>query len=132
MNIRNSNFISLHMDKQDIEHAFIFDGQTRTFINSLIAEGYLKKIGDRYYKPTEKLLDAIYLPDVFIMTADQRRYLTRNSSFTKSQLNVVFSDQIIKWLMINNWIYTDANSRYRKTEAFNDFLFEGNEAISFK
>ena len=120
------------MDKQDIEHAFIFDGQTRTFINSLIAEGYLKKIGDRYYKPTEKLLDAIYLPDVFIMTADQRRYLTRNSSFTKSQLNVVFSDQIIKWLMINNWIYTDANSRYRKTEAFNDFLFEGNEAISFK
>lgn len=130
--IRNTNFISSRMDVKDIELCFIFDGKTRPFINSLVEEGYLQKTGDRYYKPTDRLLSLAFLPEKIILTTEQRRYVTRNSAFTAEQLRVVFNNQMIKWLMVNNWIYVDANQRYRKSDQFNNWLVDGEDTINFK
>jgi hypothetical protein len=130
--IRNNNFINNRMDYHDIEFCFVLDGQVRPFINSLIAGGYIKKTGDRYYKPTDKLLELAFLPAFIQLQPEQRKFLTKNSTFTSSQLKWVFNTQMINSLMRQGLIYTDANQRFRKSEGFTDYLVEGNDIIRFK
>jgi hypothetical protein len=133
--IRNTNFISGIMTKRDIQSAFTYKGNVVDFIYKvLIEEGYLQRHSDRWYKPTEKLLDLALVPPIYEMNEMQRRFLQAHTSFTKEDLTSSFdgNQQIIKALMRRGSIKLDADRRYRLGDAFAELLADGETTITFE
>jgi len=132
--IRNNNFIAIRMDKKEIELAFIIPNNdtTRNYILSLIGDGYLTKSGDRYYKPTIKLLDLAFIPEILPVTSDQRKFISGNTVFSLEQLQTIFNRHVIRRLLLLGYFFTDANMRYRKTDKMLEFLADGDECFILK
>ena len=132
--IRNTNFIAIRMDKKEIELAFIIpeNDTARNYILSLIGDGYLTKSGDRYYKPTLKLLDLAFIPDQIDITPETRRFLTANNALSLEQLQQVFNRHVIRKLLLIGYFFCDANMRYRKTDKMQELLAEGDDYITLK
>ena len=132
MKIKNSNFICPRMQKIDIKKAFEFG---KTSVNDfiydvLIEEGWLKKINERYYKPTEKLLDYCFLPKIIKFNDNQLRFLAGNEEFNNSMLNNFFDPQIVKYLARQGFLLIIKNDRYKKSSKFEDFLADGEDKIN--
>ena len=135
MNIRNKNFICKKMQIKDIKKAFKCEGKAFDYLyDVLVEQGYMRKTGDRYFSPTEKLLNEAFLPKVLVLDEFQRRYLSNSSYFYKIDLCQIFggdlvSEQIVKKLIKEGYVLLDDNKRYRKSITLEDFLAEGEDTF---
>ena len=133
MQIKNINFISLLMQKRDICEAFVFKtGYITDEIYALIGEGYIHRRGDRWFIPTQKLLEEIFLPKCGFITLEdhQRRYLAVNNSFyLRDLVNCFGNETIVNRLIIVGYLRLEGDKRYRKATVLEDILAEGGDII---
>ena len=129
--IRNSNFIAPVMVKRDIQSAFLFEGKVSDFIwRELIENGWIVRKSDRYFKPTEKLLDLAFLPSQIVLSEGQRRALEVSTTFAKEELVEIFENlQIVKKLIKMNLLKVGADKRFRKSAELEHLLVEGETLI---
>ena len=118
------------MQQVDIKKAFDIPsrvGVLRYIYDTLIENGYLVKQNERYFKPTEKLLDLAFLPDKLILNDFQSRWLSYNTSFNKHDLIVLFDDnkQIIKKMIYLQYFQLQRNGSYAKSAKFEQDLADG-------
>jgi len=138
LEIRNKNFICKKMQLKDISKAFEFKGKAYDFIyNVLLEEDYLRKIGDRYFTPTEKLLDAAFLPKMLLVKEHQRRYLSNNAYFYRVDIVNLFggnlmAEQIVKKLIKDGYLLLDDSKRYRISTHLEDFLGDGEDTFHWE
>jgi hypothetical protein len=128
--IKNKKWISKKMTLADIVRAFEHV-EDEPIIELLIDEGLIEKDG-RYYEPTEKLLDEIYLPTTWKPTDPQRRFLMGNSTFSRKMLLMIMNEREIAKLLILGYFTVNANSKYKKSDKLVDFLMEGEKEVWFK
>jgi len=134
MEIKNPNFICPLMQKRDIQEAFVFQ-KGSSFVDELyklIGDGYLQKKGDRFYIPTQKLMDEAFLPkNGFIVMEDhQRRFLNNNNGFYFKDLVICFGNETIVNRMIKvGYLRLENDKRYRKSSLLDDLLVEGQDII---
>ena len=137
MKIRNKNFICDKMIKRDVLEAFV--NEHNTFIDltcDLIGNGYITKQGDRYFVPTKKLMEEIFLPKNGRYTLDEHqiRFLSNQSSFYFNELlfsldeNATLVNAMIRIGLLK--FHTD--KRYRKSSEFEEFLADGGDIIKVK
>ena len=99
------------MQIMDLKFAFE-KPPNKKFINfiyeNLIGEGYLHKANERYYTPTLKLLNEVFLPasNTLTLMEFQIRYLSYNTLFAKNDLFHIF-----KWRKIPKIIITEPLKR---------------------
>ena len=134
MKIKNSNFICEMMQKRDVTEAFEIDSKhALDGIYELIADGYLKKKGGRFYTPTQKLLDEVFLPKCgFINLEDhQRRYLSTANTFYFKDLVLCFSgnETIVNRMIVLGYFRLESDRRYRKGTTLEDIVAEGQDMI---
>jgi hypothetical protein len=132
MKIKNSNFISVRMNKHDIENAF--ESVTDIYsINRLVGDGWIKKTTNRAYTPTEKLLNLVFLPPTLKLETSQLRYLSLSGWFYKKDLINCLNDndQVVKYLIRTGYLILHADKRYRKSDKFSEWLAEGNDTLFF-
>ena len=132
LNLRNKNFISPKMQGQDIKNAFgVQEKGLQNFIYKVLIEnGYLRKVNQRYYEPTEKLW-ALTLPKELILEEWQARYLSYNQFFAKSDLNQLFdNEQVVKQLIKISMILLQKTGAYVKSSTFEEALAEGDTHFS--
>lgn len=134
MKIRNKNFICDKMQKRDIKEAFYFEtDDLMSEIYALIGEGYLRKEGDRFFCPTEKLLDEAFLPQSRTIFLDdvKSRFLSHNSSFYRGDLVSCFdgNERIVAALIKKGVLRLEHDKRYRKSSEFEELLAEGGDTI---
>lgn len=131
MKLKNANFVCEKMQLRDIKEAF----DTKTPLNTaydMIRDGYLHKISDRYYRPTEKLYEAI-TPTNIVLTEHQRRFLSNNSHFYWKDLVAVFDTELIpKAFLKKNYIKLDESKRYKKSDTLENLLADGEEVVILK
>ena len=132
--VRNPNFVCSKMSKRDVSKAFTIKGKLDDFIyNTLIEDGYVRKVGDRYFSPTEALLDMVFLKDVIKIEDHHRRFLTINHLFYRNDLTTCFNEQEIKWMIRNGYLTLgSSDARYRKSTTFDELLSDGIEEIKVK
>jgi hypothetical protein len=120
----------------DIQYAFGLERKAiKTYIyEKLIANGYVTKKSDRWFKPTEKLLNLAFLPTKYIMNESQRRYLQVQTACTKEDIINLFDGnvQIFKELIKIGYFKFDSDRRYRKSEPFEEMLAEGEDTFYFR
>jgi len=138
LEIRNKNFICKKMQLKDITAAFEIKGKTFDYLYStLIEDDYLRKVGDRYFTPTEKLLNEAFLPKTLIVEEHQRRYLSNNAYFYRVDVITLFggdlrAEQIVKKLIKDGYILMDDSKRYRKSTHLEDFLGDGEDTFHWE
>ena len=132
--IHNPNYLSPKMQLIDIKYTFnIKDKGIIKFIyEELIGPGYLKKVNERYYAPTQLLLDMAFLPKKLNLQEFQARYLSYNSHFSKTDLIELFDDneQIVKQLIKIGFLSLQKNGNYSKAAKFEEALAEGEMQFS--
>lgn len=133
--IRNKNFICSKMSMTDVTRAFECGKKPKEYVyDTLIEEGWIRKIGDRFFAPTEKLLNEAFLPVCVSLDENQRRYLSNNTHFYRVDLLNAFggeqtSEQIVKKLIAKGYIVLDDSKRYRKSGALEEFLADGDDTF---
>jgi len=130
MNLKNANFICPKMQIRDIRNAFdIGKISPLAYTYELIGEGYLRKVSDRYYAPTEKLIEFITPPSI-VLTDHQKRYLANNTTFYWRDLETIFGNELIpKALLRIGYIKLEDSKRYKKDSRLDDLLAEGEEIL---
>jgi hypothetical protein len=129
--IRNSNFIGKLMTTKDVQKAFTFDGGVQDYIyDVLIEEGYVRRMSDRHFKPTDKLLQMI-TPKMVVLTGDFRRFLVANSSFYKQEAVGIFGELVINAMINKGYLVLGVDKRFRKSDEFEDMIAEGESEIHF-
>lgn len=134
MKIKNSNFICEMMQKRDVEEAFELEGKSALDgIYQLIADGYLHKKAGRFYTPTQKLLDEVFLPKCgFVMLEDhQRRFLSAAGAFYFKDLVMCLwnNETIVNRMIVLGYFRLETDRRYRKGTALEDMLAEGQDMV---
>jgi hypothetical protein len=134
--IKNAHFICNQMSAIDIAYAFGLERKAvKEYIyQKLIAGGYLHKKSDRWFKPTEKLLNLAFLPSKYTLSETQSRYLTSQTACAKEEMVSLFDGnaQIFKALVEMGYLKFGTDKRYRKSTTFEDMLVEGEDTIHFK
>ncbi|HBH11735.1 MAG TPA: hypothetical protein DDX29_01230 [Clostridiales bacterium] len=123
------------MQLRDINNAFVVSGSVLDYTYSVLIEGgYVRKIGGRFYEPTEKLLDEAFLPNILVLDEHQRRYLSMNQCFYRHDLVKCLddNDQIVKALIKKGYLKLDTDKRYKKSDDFNNILADGGDTINLK
>lgn len=132
--IDNPNYISSKMQFVDIKYAFKVQnkGIMKFIYEELIGPGYLRKVNERYYAPTQKLLDLAFLPKKLVLQEYQGRYLSYNSHFSRADLIELFDDneQIVKQLIKLGFLTLQKNGNYSKSAKFEEALAEGEMQFS--
>ncbi len=128
--IKNANFLTNKMSKADVINAFDMTKETQAdFINNLIKDGLLIKTTISLYKPSEKLLNQLYLPVFVNISPMIRKFLSKSNSFSLKQLILVFNKQEIKRMLKLGYFYLDCHGRYRRTQLLDDLVAEGEDKI---
>lgn len=133
LTIHNSNYISPKMQLIDIKYAFdISEKNVMKFIyEELIGPGYLKKINERYYAPTQKLLNLTFLPKIFTLQEYQSRFLSYNAYFMRTDLNELLDNEhLVKQLIKLGFFCLQKNGSYSKSTKFEEALVEGETQFS--
>lgn len=136
MKIKNPNFVSPRMNKHDIQGAFKIPlkGVHDLLYKELIPEGWVKKFNERYYKPTEKLLNHVFLPDneKLLLSDEQVRFLAYNTNFVRKDLIALFDDneQIVKRLLRIGFLMLERTGTFRKSVVFEELLSDGENKYS--
>jgi len=137
LKVKNKNFICQRMNARDIKEAFYVDRKDfMDFVYDMIGAGYLQKVGDRYFRPTQKLIDEVLLPEngMYYIEAHQRRILSFQSSFYFNELISVFDgkEYIANAMIRFGYFKISADKRYRKTDEFAEFLADGGDTVKVK
>lgn len=133
--IKNTNFICTYMNVADLRGAFGLPNN-KTIHNylytTLIPDGWIKKHNERFWKPTEKLLNLAFLPEKVVFTDEQMRYLSYNLTFSRADLINIVDDneQIVKRMIKLGLILMEKGGTYRKSVAFEEHLAEGEQTIN--
>ncbi len=135
MKIRNKNFICNKMTKRDIVEAFCCE--RKQFIDDicdLISDGWITKIGDRFFHPTQKLLNIVFLPECgyIILSESQRRALSYHTTFYYGELISLFEDNevLINAMIKCNYLKLHEDKRYRKSKELEEFLIDGGDKLN--
>lgn len=130
-------YLALKMQVRDIAYAFSVEKKESKldFIyNVLIANGLLQKYNERYYMPTDKLLEFAFVPSFYITTKEQRRALVFQTHFTKEDLMTIFGGSLRGLIMFramvrNGYVRLDDGKRYRIDATLGERLADGVEVI---
>jgi len=127
--ITNRNYISKRMQLIDIKGAFgVSHKSIMKFVyDELIGPGYLRKINERYYTPTQKLWDLAFLPLKLLLTEFQVRFLSYNSVFNRTDLVSLFDDNeiLVNKLILLNFFKLQKQGVYSKSDNFEEALADG-------
>lgn len=133
----NPQFLCHRMQLRDLKHAFnIGSGDTDYIYNVLIRNGLIVKHNERYFLPTDLLLDFAFVPSIYWTTKEQRRFFVFSSFFTKEDILTIFGgglkgEALFKAMIRNNYLRLDAGRRYRLAEELGERMAEGDEQITF-
>ena len=121
-------YISKRMGLKDVQLAFHIRK-----VDNLIGEGLLVRKG-RFFSPTEKLLNEVFLPKKIVLTAKQRRFLSLNAYIEKRSLVNIFGggllgEQTFNWFFENSYLVSIPKG-YRGTEDFLNWIFDGGTVIN--
>ena len=131
MKIKNKNFISPRMNKHDLQGCFdVGEESIHTAVyEELIPDGWIKKFNERYYRPTEQLLNAAFIPEsgIVTLTDEQERFLAYNTTFTRRDLIALFDDneQIVKQMIQTGLLKLERTGTFRKSTGFEEDLSDG-------
>ena len=121
------------MSYKDISYAFEFEGDVESFVyDVLIMDGYVHKHSDRWFKPTDKLLD-FALPKSITLTRDQRIFLQTHGACYRQEFVEAFdgNSQVVRGIIRKGYLCLGADKRYRKSEEFMNILADGEDVIQF-
>ncbi len=101
--------------------------------NVLIEEGYVKK-HLRYFAPTDKLLDKVFVPLVLVLNEYQRRWFSVTNNFygIEAVEQLDGNEQLFKFMVKSGMFKIEADKRYRKSERFEEMLTEGETTFKLK
>jgi len=136
VSIRSANFISRNMTMSDINAGLAVEGDLtlKQRMVYLIEYGWIERKSN-HFSASRKLLEFVFLPDMFITTREQREYLGKSSTFTKEDLMCVMNDVTLFKLKELGYLFTDANMRYRRTDKMDNWLsdyIDENDDIKLK
>jgi hypothetical protein len=136
VSIRSVNFISKNMTMSDINAGLAVEGDLtlKQRMVYLIEYGWIERKSN-HFSASRKLLEFVFLPDMFITTREQREYLGKSSTFTKEDLMCVMNDVTLFKLKELGYLFTDANMRYRRTDKMDNWLsdyIDENDDIKLK
>ena len=121
----NQNYRNSRMSSKDVCHAF---SVKENEIYNLIGEGFIRKV-DRFYKPTEKLLNREFLPKTISL-----KRLQRCSHLQKMEVIDLFGGdfqgrQVLKFLVRYGFLEI-VSGRYCISDSPADMLAEGEDIVS--